>query len=143
MQVTVGTSPGLIGVLGSWNNTALQVGMEVGNLSVLPAFPGVGYDLLDVIGAFTHGGAVNINVADYAPGSGFVQDLKIIGWTSEIGSSAATAVAFQGGAPLPYEFRSDGLYLTNVSFSFIPEPTTMMMLLLGAIPTIALRRRAT
>ena len=140
-QVTVGTSPGLIGVLGSWNNTALQVGMEVGNLSVLPAFPGVGYDLLDVVGAFTHGGAVNINVAGYAPGSGFVQDLKIIGWTTEIGSSASTAITFTGGAPLPYEFRSDGLYLTNVSFSFVPEPTTMLMLLLGAIPAIAFRRR--
>ena len=66
------------------DNTALQVGLEVGNLAVLPAQPGAGFDLLDVTGAFTHGGAVNINVAGYGPGSGFVKDLKLIGWDSEI-----------------------------------------------------------
>ena len=140
-QVTVGTSPGLINVTGAWNNNLLNVGLEVDNLATLPAQPGVGYDLLDVTGTFTHGGTVNIDVTDYAPGSGFVQDLKIIGWTSELGSNASTAVSFQGGPALPYQFRSDGLYLTNVSFSFIPEPTTVVMLLFGAIPGIMTRRR--
>ena len=139
----VGASPGVINVAGAWNNSSLQLGMEVGNLAVLPAQPGVGYDLLDVTGAFTHGGSVNINTAGYAPGSGFVQDLKIIGWTTELGSRAATTVSFQGGPALPYQFRSDGLYLTNVAFSFIPEPTTLCMLLMAAIPGIAMRRRPT
>lgn len=142
-QVNVGTSPGLINVNGAWNNTALQVALEVGNLAFLPAQPGVGYDLLDVTGAFTHGGAVSINVAGYAPGSGFVKDLKLIGWTSEVGSSASTAISFVGGPALPYQLRPDGLYLTNVAFSFIPEPTTIAMMSIAAVFCIANRRRAT
>jgi hypothetical protein len=81
-----------------------------------------------VAGAFTHGGSVAIDVSGFVPGSGFVKDLKLIGWGSEIGSNAATAVSFVGGPALPYQFRSDGLYLTNVAYSFVPEPTSMVLL---------------
>jgi T5SS/PEP-CTERM-associated repeat protein len=142
-QVNVGLSPGVINTTGAWNNTALQVGLEVGNLALVPAQPGEGYDLLDVVGAFTHGGAVNINVAGYAPGSGFVKDLKLVGWSSEVGSSASTAVSFVGGPALPYQFRADGLYLTNVAFTFIPEPATFVMFAIAMIVCITTRRRAT
>ena len=141
-QVNVGLSPGVINTTGAWNNTALQVGLEVGNLAVLPGLPGFGWDLLDVTGAFTHGGTVNINVAGYSPGSGFVKDVKLVGWTSQVGSSASTAVAFVGGPALPFQFRADGLYLTNVSYSIIPEPTTVAMLIAGTILCITIRRRA-
>ena len=61
--MNVGSSPGLIKVNGAWNNAGLNVGLEVGNLSLLPATAGVGYDLLDVAGAFSHGGTVKIDVS--------------------------------------------------------------------------------
>jgi hypothetical protein len=140
-QVNVGASPGLIDVLGSWNNANLGVGLEVGDLATLPAQPGVGYDLLDVNGAFTHGGSVAINVAGYIPGSGHVGDLKLIGWTSEIGSSASTAVSFVGGPALSYQFRPDGLYLTNVAFSNVPEPTSLAIAVTGFIACLTIRRK--
>jgi hypothetical protein len=140
-QVNVGASPGLINVKGAWNNTGASVGLEVGNLATLPALPGVGYDLLDVAGAFTHGGSVKIDVASYVAGSGNVADLKILGWTSEVGSSAATAVSFVGGPALTYQFRSDGLYLTNVSFSFVPEPASFGIMVMGAVVCLAMRRK--
>ena len=104
-QVNVGSSPGLIDVAGDWNNTALKVGLEVGNLATLPTKPGKGYDLLDVTGAFTQGGTVNIDVSGFTPGVGHVGDLKVIGWTSEVGSPALTTVNFVGGCavaiPIP------------------------------------------
>ena len=132
-QIDVGASPGVINVDGSWNNTGLNVGLEVGNLALVPAQAGVGYDLLNVSGPFSHGGTVNIDVSGFAAGSGFVQDLKLIGWSSEVGSSAATGVSFVGGPALPFQIRSDGLYLTDVSFSIIPEPSTIAMFAIGLI----------
>jgi T5SS/PEP-CTERM-associated repeat protein len=141
-QVNVGSSPGLIDVAGSWNNTSLGVGLEVGNLATLPALPGAGYDLLDINGAFTHGGSVAINVAGYVPGSGHVGDLKVIGWTSEVGNAASTAVSFVGGPALSYQFRPDGLYLTNISFSNVPEPTTLVIAAIGFIVCLSMRRNS-
>ena len=129
--VDVGTSPGVIDDNGAWNNTALNVDLQVGNLATVPALPGVGYDLLNVTGPFTHGGNVNIDVSGFSSGSGHTQDIKLIGWTSEVGSSAATHINFVGGSALPYAFRSDGLYLTNVSFTFVPEPTTSVLFVSG------------
>lgn len=132
-QIGVGTSAGLINVNGAWNNTGASVALEVGDLSFLPAQPGVGYDLLNVTGAFTHGGAVSIDVSSFAQGSGFAKDFKLVGWGSEVGSTAATNVSFVGGPALPYQFRSDGLYLTNVSFSIVPEPSTLAISLFGLV----------
>jgi hypothetical protein len=127
-QVDVGTSAGLIRAANDWTNTGLSLAMEVGNLATHPAVGGNGYDEIRVAGAFTHGGSVAIDVSGFVPGSGLVKDLKLIGWGSEIGSTAATAVSFVGGSALPYEFRSDGLYLTNVAYTFVPEPSSMLLL---------------
>ena len=52
-------------------------------------------------------------------------DLKLVGWGSEVGSSASTAVSFIGGPAMTYEFRSDGFYLTNVAV--IPEPASIAL----------------
>jgi hypothetical protein len=139
--VDVGTSPGLINVAGEWNNMDLAIGLEIDDLSVLPALGGKGFDLLDVAGAFIHGGSIAIDVSGFVAGSSLVTDLKIVGWTSELGSTASTAVSFVGGAALPYEFRSDGLYLTGVSVAFIPEPTTLTMVATALILFGARRRR--
>jgi T5SS/PEP-CTERM-associated repeat protein len=140
-QVNVGASPGLINVTGAWNNTGISDTLEVGNLATLPALPGVGYDLLNVAGAFTHGGSVKIDLSSYAAGSGNVADLKILGWTSEVGSSASTAVSFVGGPALPYQFRPDGLYLTNISFSIVPEPASLAIALTGLVSCLVMRRK--
>ncbi|MEX2310340.1 MAG: hypothetical protein WD738_22420 [Pirellulales bacterium] len=139
-QVNVGASPGRIEVAGHWNNTGVDVLLEVDDLSTLPALGGGGYDLLDVVGAFTHGGAVEIDVSGYVPGSGFVKDLKLVGWLGDVGSTSNTAVSFVGGPALAYEFRDDGLYLTDVPVSIIPEPTALAILLTGLLVYVATRR---
>ena len=108
----------------------------------MPALAGAGYDLLNVAGAFAHGGSVAIDVSAFAPGSGFVKDVKLIGWTSEMGARPLPASHYQLRCPaLPYEFRSDGLYLTDVSYSFIPEPSTIANLLIGLVPYVVGNRR--
>ena len=60
-----------------------------------------------------------------------MSDLKLIGWSTQLGSPAATQVSFVGGQPLPYQLRSDGLYLTNVSYSFVPEPSVVTIVMTG------------
>ncbi|HVT30604.1 MAG TPA: PEP-CTERM sorting domain-containing protein [Lacipirellulaceae bacterium] len=132
-QVNVGSSPGLINVAGNWDNTGMTVGLEIGDLSA-STLPGVGYDLLDINGAFTHGGSLVIDTSGYVPGP--IGELKLVGWTSDVGSTANTAVSFIGGAPMNYQFRSDGFYVTN-----IPEPSTLAFGLLAL--GICLGRRST
>jgi hypothetical protein len=129
--VDVGASAGLIKAGNDWSNAGLSLDLEVGNLATHPAVGGNAYDEIRVAGAFTHGGSVAIDVSGFVAGSGLVKDLKLIGWGSEIGSSAATAVSFVGGPALPYQFRSDGLYLTNVAYTFVPEPTAMVLCVMG------------
>jgi len=126
-KVNVGTSPGLINALGDWNNTGMSVDLEVGNFNLTPALPGVGFDQLAVTGAFTHGGSLSVDVSSYVNGSGPLMDLKLVGWGSEVGSSASTEVSFTGGTPLSYEFRSDGFYLTNVAI--VPEPASFVLVM--------------
>jgi len=125
-RVVVGTSPGLINALNDWSNIGLAVDLEVGDFRSLPAVAGVGYDQLDVVGSFTHGGSLAIDVSSYINGSGPLMDLKLVGWGSQIGNSADTAVAFIGGPALAYEFRADGFYLTDVAV--VPEPATVVLL---------------
>jgi hypothetical protein len=96
-------------VTGDWDNTNMVLALEINNLTA-SLLPGVGYDLIDFPGAFTHGGSVAIDVSAFEPGP--VSELKLVGWTSEVGSSAATAISFTGGPAIPYEFRNDGLYVT-------------------------------
>jgi hypothetical protein len=130
-QVNVGSSPGLINVAGNWDNTGMSLGMEIGDLSA-SSLPGVGYDLLDIVGAFTHGGSVVIDVSSFVP---FVSEVKLVGWTSDVGNSGSTAVSFTGGPALNYEFRSDGLYVTG-----IPEPTSLVIVLTGLFVCLVTRR---
>ena len=129
--VDVGTSPGVINVDGDWDNNGLSIQLEVDNPLLLNT-PGDEYDLLDITGAFTHGGDVVIDVSEFglAPGS---IPLKLIGWGSEIGSSASTNVSMIGGS-LPYQFESDGLYV------MVPEPASAGILGLITVGMLARRR---
>ena len=130
-------------VAGNWDNTGVSDTLEVGNLATLPFSPGFGFDQLNVSSAFTHGGAVKIDVSSYVAGSGYVADLKLLGWGSEVGSSASTIVSFVGGPALPYQFRTDGLYLTNVSYSIppVPEPASLAIAVTGLVFCLAIRRK--
>jgi hypothetical protein len=109
-EVHVGASPGLINVAGNWNNTGLEINLELDNLSTSQV-AGEQYDLLDITGAFTHGGAVSIDLSQYV-GPPSDEQLKLIGWTSQVGLSSATTVSFTGGSPLAFSFQADGLYVT-------------------------------
>src|SRR4029079_10020472 len=40
------------------------------------------------------------------------QQLKLVGWGSQLGLSSSTAVSFTGGIPLSFSFCSDGFYVT-------------------------------
>jgi hypothetical protein len=109
-KVDVGASAGIINVTGTWNNTGIGVQLELDNLAASTT-PGVQFDQLNVTGAFTHGGTVTIDVSQLV-GPASATQLKLIGWGSQVGSSASTIVSFLGGAALPYVFQADGLYVT-------------------------------
>jgi hypothetical protein len=109
-KVQVGASPGLINVTGNWNNTGIGIALELGNLSS-SLTPGVAFDQLNVTGAFTHGGSFSIDRTQLVAAA-TAQQLKLVGWGSEVGPSSSTAVSFTGGSPLSYSFLSDGFYVT-------------------------------
>jgi hypothetical protein len=129
--VNVGLSPGVINVAGDWDNTGLNIGLEVDN-PVFPGAPGDQYDLLNISGAFTHGGDVVIDVSEFLlpPGT---TPLKLIGWGSEVGLSSDTNVTVVGGS-IPVQFQSDGLYV------LVPEPTTAGLLGFAVVGLLARRR---
>jgi len=127
----IGLSIGQINVVGNWDNTNLEILLEVADLSASPV-AGTDYDLLDITGQFTHGGSIVIDVTDLV-GSEVV---KLIGWSSMTGSAGNTSVSFIGGPAVDYAFQSDGLYL-----NMIPEPASLALLAAGAL-VAALRRRA-
>ena len=112
----------------NWDNTNVAIVLDINDLSE-SLMPGMGYDQINFPGVFSHGGSVNIDLSGYVPGSDFFSDLKVIGWNGEVGSRGLSTVRFTGGAPLPFEFRSDGLYLTGVGVNFVPEPATTMLVI--------------
>lgn len=129
--VDVGTSPGAINVDGDWDNSGISIELEVDNPLFLD-MPGDEYDLLNITGAFTHGGNVVIDVSEFALTPGSIP-LKLIGWGSEIGSSASTNVSMVGGT-LPYQFDTDGLYV------MVPEPASAGILAMITTGLLARRR---
>jgi hypothetical protein len=109
-KVQVGASPGLINVTGDWNNTGIGIALELGNLSS-SLTPGTAFDQLNISGAFTQGGSLTIDRTQLVAAS-TDQQLKLVGWGSQVGLSSSTAVSFLGGSPLSYSFLSDGFYVT-------------------------------
>lgn len=131
-SVDVGASPGLINVDGDWDNSGLSISLEVDNpISATQA--GEEFDLLSITGAFTHGGSVVIDVSGFTLPGGTIP-LKLIGWGSEIGSSASTSVSVVGGS-IPVQFESDGLYV------LVPEPATLGLFGFATLGALARRRK--
>jgi hypothetical protein len=125
-SVAVGASPGLMNVTGDWDNTNMSLYVEIDDL-LASTTPGIGFDQIAVSGAFTHGGAVTIDVSEFVnPFS--AQQLKLVGWGSEVGATSSTAVSFIGGPALTYSFQADGLYV-----SVVPEPAALLLGVLGFV----------
>ena len=93
---------------GDWDNTNMVLPLAISDLAA-SLLPGVGYDLVDFPGAFKHGGSLVIDVSEFEPGP--IGEVKLLGWTSEVGNAASTAISFIGGPALPYEFRNNGLFV--------------------------------
>jgi hypothetical protein len=125
-SVAVGASPGLMNVTGDWDNTNMSLYLEIEDL-LASTTPGVGFDQIDVSGAFTHGGAVTIDVSEFVSPLNAAQ-LKVVGWGSEVGAASLTAVSFIGGPALTYSFQADGLYV-----SVVPEPAALLLGMLGFV----------
>jgi hypothetical protein len=133
-SVQVGASPGLMNVSGDWDNTNMSLYLEIDDLLVSTT-PGVGFDQIAVSGAFTHGGAVTIDVSELGNPSSS-QQLKLIGWGTEVGLSGGTSVSFIGGPALAYSFQADGLYV-----SVVPEPAAILLAMLGFMLIGSMRKR--
>ncbi|MEZ6191045.1 MAG: PEP-CTERM sorting domain-containing protein [Phycisphaerales bacterium] len=131
-SVDVGASPGLINVDGDWDNSGLNISLEVDN-PISASQAGEEFDLLSITGAFTHGGSVVIDVSGFTLPGGTIP-LKLIGWGSEIGSSASTSVSVVGGS-IPVQFQSDGLYV------LVPEPATLGLFGFATLGAFARRRK--
>ena len=116
----------------NWDNSDVALILDVNDLSK-SSRPGIGYDQISFPGTFTHGGSVALDVTQFVEGSDYISDLKLIGWGGEVGSRSKSVISFIGGPPHDFEFRSDGLYLTDVGLNFIPEPTTNSMLITGLL----------
>lgn len=119
-SVEVGASPGLMNVTGDWDNTNMSLYLEIDDL-LASTIPGVGFDQIAVSGTFTHGGTVTIDVSELVTPLS-AQQLRLIGWGSEIGLSGGTTVSFVGGPSLAYSFQADGLYV-----SIVPEPAALLL----------------
>lgn len=112
-QVDVGSAIGQISVTGNWNNSGIEINLEIANLAA-STVPGVGFDRLNISGTaasgvFTHGGSIVIDVSHMVVSS--PREIKMIGWRTSAGSFGNTIVSFIGGSPLQYNFLSDGLYV--------------------------------
>ena len=107
-SVDIGASPGQINITGDFDSTGITIDVGLEDLAA-SLDPGIGFDQLNVAGAFTHGGSVVIDSSGLTlPAS--ETSIKVLGWTSEVGSSASTSVSFIGDA-LSYSFMSDGLFI--------------------------------
>lgn len=113
------SSIGTLRVVGSnWDNTGVAIELNAGNfpLTLAAVMPpdlfNPPVDVFDVNGSFTLGGTVTVDLANYAPPQDQNYDVKVVGWASSIGSTSSMPVSFVNGSPVPYEFRTDGLYLT-------------------------------
>ncbi len=131
-KVDVGASAGVIHVDGDWDHTGMELALEIGDLSSLIE-AGTTHDLLDIVGTFTHGGSVEIDLTAFVAPT--PQELKLIGWGAQSGDPSNTAVSFVGGDALPVSVQTDGLFV------LVPEPAAAGFMVIGLFAG-AMRRRS-
>jgi|GEM_PF-2743257 len=107
---------GAMTVNGNWNNTGIGITLTAGDFptqllnDITPPFDPP-TDFITISGAFTHGGGVTIDLASYVAPQDQTYDLRLLGFGSEVGTSASTPVSFANGSPLSFVWRPDGLYV--------------------------------
>lgn len=128
---------GTINFTGLWDNTNLELVLDVGDFPSAAANvpPFTPLDFINVNGTFVHGGTVTFDVSGYVEPPG-PAEFRVVGWTGESGSAASTSVQFVGGPALAFRFDTDGLYLT------VPEPGAVAAVAsIGMMAALRRRRR--
>ncbi len=123
--VNVGNSPGVITNFGNWNNSNLVIQLEIGDVSNLVLTAGGNYDFLVITGSFTHGGSIQVDLANFTRPM-VASNLLLVSWNAALGNPTDTDVSFINGSSLSWSFEDGGFYVT------IPEPSTMAILLVLA-----------
>jgi len=148
---------GRMNITGNLNHTNINTILQLGDFPttlanvVPPATFTPPADRLFVNGTFTHGGEITIDLTHYVPPEDQDYEVQLMGWTSLMGDPSQTMVTFIGGpggssvggvgalssSALPYEFRSDGLYVT----AQVPEPAAISLLAFMGAGLLIRRRR--
>jgi hypothetical protein len=117
-QITSDDVPfGRVDVTGNYDNTNIETTLDIWDfprqLAAVTTTFDAPTDRVNISGNFTHGGSVKIDLFDYVPPQDQDYTQKVLGYGSQIGSSASTALSFiNGSTPLVYAWQSDGLYVT-------------------------------
>ncbi len=126
---------GLLNVVGSWENSGLDLFMKLGDFSGNQAIAGDNFDQLLLSGNMTSGGTLFIDLENYVASS-IAMEILLIGWDQFVGDEGDFAISFSGIDPtvgMP-DFRSDGLYIV------IPEPSAWAYLpALGLVALLVMR----
>ncbi len=126
---------GTMNFTADWDNSNIEMVLDAGDFPAAAAAmtPFTPLDVVNITGAFTHGGVVTFNLVNYVEPD-TAGEFKVVGWTSEAGDRSLTSIQFVGGSPLPTRFDTDGLYIT------VPEPTGLLAI--AGVPLLVRRRRS-
>ena len=117
-EVVIGSSAGLVSVDGDWDNTGIDMAMEIGDISA-SQIAGEDFDYLGMTGSFTHGGQITIDL-DGLLNTNSPMSIQLVAWGASVGNANDTAVSFVNGPDLSYSFTASGLFVDVPVYATIP-----------------------